>query len=485
MRSRLLAAFRVTIFLSASWALVALANAQTASLPAPARATVPARRDPWATEVREIDPALWAVIGSTPAIDNHAHPMLSPPAMAADRGFDALPVDNMEPQTDPLSWRPDFAPIAAAWAALYGFEGMPPLAAAAQAKLEAARNTVREREGGHYSAWVLDQAAIGTTLANRVEMGAGVQPPRFLWVPYDDALLFPLDNSPLAAASPDRAQFFALEDKLRARYLAAAGLGGLPPTLEAYLSLVVKPTLQRQKAAGAVAIKFEVAYLRGLDFGDPPEESAARIYAGFVRKGAAKALPDAGAYKDLQDFLFRYIAAEAGRLGMAVHLHGMAGGGRYFSISGLNPMLLEPVLNDPRLKETNFVLLHGGWPYVREAGALLQKPNFYLDLSQEAVIFPARTLAGWLREWLETYPEKVLFATDAYPYSPAMGWEESAWYAAGNQRVALGLALTAMQADGEISGPRAAELARMVLRGNAAGLYHLPDQLSGTIPGTR
>ena len=88
----------------------------------------------------------------------------------------------------------------------------------------------------------------------------------------------------------------------------------------------------------------------------------------------------------------------------------------------MNPLLLEPVLNDPRLKATNFVLLHGGWPYVREAGALLQKPNVYLDMSQQALVFPARTLAGWLREWLETYPEKVLFGTDAYPYSPAMGW---------------------------------------------------------------
>jgi len=55
--------------------------------------------------------------------------------------------------------------------------------------------------------------------ASRHSMGIGVQPPRFRWVPYVDALLFPLDNSALAAATPDRAQFFPLEDKLRAQYL--------------------------------------------------------------------------------------------------------------------------------------------------------------------------------------------------------------------------------------------------------------------------
>ena len=418
---------------------------------------------------RDIDPAIARVIAATPAIDNHAHPVLAPPAMGTDREFDALPVDNMEPETDPLAWRPDYPPLAEAWAALFGFKGHAPLSAEQQSSLEAARDRVRQREGEHYADWVLQQAGVGTMLANRVRLGTGVEPPHFLWVPYDDTLLFPLSNAGLAAASPDRAQFFALEDKLRARYMSDAGVQRMPTTLEAYLEQVVKPTLQRQKAGGAVAIKFEVAYLRGLDFADTPREQATEAYRQSIGGGT----PDPAAYKKLQDFLFRYIAAQAGTLGMVVHLHGMAGGGRYFSIAGVDPMLLEPVLNDPRLKGTNFVLLHGGWPYVREAGALLQKPNFYLDMSQQALIFPAHTLAGWLREWLETYPDKVLFATDGYPYSSAMGWEEATWLAARNERRALGIALTGMERDGEITPTRAAELARMVLRGNAEALYKL------------
>ena len=64
-----------------------------------------------------------------------------------------------------------------------------------------------------------------------------------------------------------------------------------------------------------------------------------------------------------------------------------------------------------------------------------------------------------------------MFATDGYPYSSAMGWEESTWLAARNGRRALGLALTGMERDGEITPERAAQLARMVLRENAAGLY--------------
>ena len=315
-------------------------------------------------------------------------------------------------------------------------------------------------------------------VANRVSMGNGVQPPRFLWVPYDDALLFPLDNS-LAADTPDRAQFFPLEEKLRARYLADAHLAALPPTLDDYLNRLVYPTLRSQHDGGAIAIKFELAYLRSLNISDPsPAETladaarAAAIYAHFVQGG----VPTPADYKLLQDYLFRAIAIEAGRLGMAVHLHDLAGAGRYFSIAGVNPLNLEPLFNDPRFAHTNFVLLHGGWPFVHEAGALLQKPNVYLDISQQAIMIPARTLSTWLREWLELYPDKVLFGTDGYPYSDTFGWEEATWLGARNARKALELALNGMQQDGEISPARATELAHMVLHRNAENLYKLPTR---------
>lgn len=418
---------------------------------------------------RGIDPGIAQTLSSIQAIDNHAHPVLAPPFDATEKEFDALPVSNLEPQSDPPALRPDFPLLGAAWKALYGFDTPPPLDAAGLQKLNDARSRVKQQQGEKYPAWVLDQAKIGTMLANRVAMGHGVQPPRFLWVPYADALLFPLDNTGMAAASPDRQQFFALEDLIRRRYLYAVGLSAPPPTLDAYLAKVVTPTLERQRAGGAVAEKFEVAYLRSFDFSDPPRARVEKIYARWARGGT----PDPADYKLLQDFLFRTIAAECGRLGMAVHLHAMSGGGSYFSIAGVNPLLLEPIFNDPRLRTTNFVLLHGGWPFVREIGSLLQKPNVYLDLSGQDLLLTPHTEARWLREWLEFEPEKVLFGTDGYPYSDEMGFAESTWIASHNARQALGLALTGMLRDGEISSDRANAIARRVLRGNAEALYRL------------
>ena len=156
---------------------------------------------------------------------------------------------------------------------------------------------------------------------------------------------------------------------------------------------------------------------------------------------------------------------------MPIHLHAMAGAGSYLLIRGVNPLLLEPLFNDPQLRKTKFVLLHGGWPYVREIAALLEKPNVYLDISSQDLIIPPHTEAQWLREWLEFEPEKVLFGTDGYPYSEALDWPETTWIANRNARQALGIALTGMFRDDEISRKRAGEIARMVLRGNAEALY--------------
>jgi predicted TIM-barrel fold metal-dependent hydrolase len=417
---------------------------------------------------RDIDPAIARVIATTPAIDNHAHPMLSPPDDDADRNFDALPVDNMAPQTDPVAWRADWPAQHDAWLALYGIDLQAPLTHEQAKQLDAARARIKAREGKLYSQYILDKSGIGTMIANRVSMGTGVQPPRFRWVPYDDALLFPFDTSAIAD-TPDRAQFFPLEAKVFAAYMKAAGIAKLPLTLTDYIFSLVLPTLSHQKLGGAVAIKFELAYLRPLDIGKPTREQATAVYA----RGVAGNKLSPADYKILQDYLFRDIARECGALGLAIHFHGMSGGGRYFSIAGVNPLNLEPLLNDVSLKDTNFVLLHGGWPFVHEAGSMLQKPNFYLDISQQALAIPARTLSTWLREWLELYPEKVLFGTDGYPFSSSLGWEESTWLAARNAREALGLALTGMQRDGEITPARAAQLAHMVLHDNAAALYHL------------
>jgi hypothetical protein len=393
-----------------------------------------------------IDPQLASEIAQIRAIDNHAHPVRPvAPGEKPDTEYDALPVDNLEASSDPVRIRP----------------GSPDVRNAHQRLFNGDKAAAAKQYGQEYAARVLDQAGIDIMLANRVAMGPGLPASRFLWVPYADALMYPMSNDVLLR-NPDLKAFFPLEEKLLRRFYEESGVASRPATLDDYLNRVVRPTLERHKQGGAVAEKFEMAYLRTLDIGNPSHSDAAKVYAA-----------GSGDYKALQDYIFRFIAMECGRLGMAVHFHVAAGSGGYFNVAGANPLLLEPLFDDPALRKTRFVMIHGGWPFTRETAALLTKPNVWVDFSEQTTVHYPADVAASIRQWLEYVPEKVLFATDAYPYSAEAGWEETAMLASSTGREALGIALTGMLRDNEITRERAVELARMVLRENARALYGL------------
>ena len=73
--------------------------------------------------------------------------------------------------------------------------------------------------------------------------------------------------------------------------------------------------------------------------------------------------------------------------------------------------------------------------------------------------------------WLETFPDKITFGTDCFPYNDVLGAEESYWLGAESSRTALASALAEMISEGEITETRAMELARGYLHDNAVKLY--------------
>ena len=394
---------------------------------------------------RPVDPALERYIASIKAVDDHAHPMLQlPPGAKPDTEYDALPLDALPPMTLPARLRADHPD----WIA--------------------AQRAVKER-GAKNPAEALDFAGIAIMLSNRVAMGPGLAPPRFLWVPFADALMLPLDGRLESARTPDTRSLYALETKLLHRYMNDLGVAKLPASLDDYVKTVVTPTLERQKKGGAVAVKFEAAYLRALDFDDPDPNLARLVYSRFAAGGT----PGRAEYKTLQDYLFRVIAREAGRLGLSVHIHSTDVAGSFYSARGADPALLESALNDSTLRATKFVIIHGGWPLTTHTLSLFAKGNVYADISMAGMIAEPRQLASTLRVWLYEYPDRVLFGTDAFDGGKDQSWEAGAWLAANSARHALGLALTGMLRDGVITHERAEQLARMVMQGNALELYGL------------
>jgi len=440
------------------WVCVFIALAVTGCTRAPDTAVDPA-----------VDPAIASALAAIKAIDNHAHPVRPTAAgETPDIGYDALPVESLEASSDPVRLRPGRTEYTEASKAIFGGN----------------RAAATKAWGANYAATVLDKAGIDKMVANRVSMGDRLPKDRFLWAAYADALMYPFPTDSIAANS-DRRAFFALEAKLLGQYYKQSGAAGRPATLDDYLSKVVTATLERHKQGGAIAEKFEMAYLRPLAIGNPSKADAERAWRILAAHpvpigpsttssaAASSVTVNAADYRTLQDFLFRRIALECGRLEMAVHIHTGMGAGGYFDSAGSNPGLLEPLFNDPALRMTKFVMLHGGWPYTRELAPLLVKPNAYVDLSAQGLMLPASDIAETLKIWLELVPEKVLFGTDAYPYAPSahMGWEETAYVSSQTVRRALGTALTEMVRDGSVTRERAVEIGKMVLRENAARIY--------------
>jgi predicted TIM-barrel fold metal-dependent hydrolase len=423
-----------------------------------------------ATAQASVDSALARYINSIRAIDSHAHPM-RPIANGApaDSEYDALPLDGIPPfdlpsrlKADDLIWR-------SAQSALYRVSPTSSGPAYHTALKSAVANAQRA-QGQRFPEWALDQAGIEVMMANRIALGPGLALPRFRWISFVDALMLPLDVSGEAARTPDTRPLYPREAKLLQRYMRDLGVRALPVTLDDYVRTIVAPTLARQRANGAVGVKFEAAYLRPIDFDDPDVAGAQRVYARYARGG----VPTHAEYKTLEDYLFRAIAREAGRRKLAVQIHVLETFGGFYSTRGSAPHLLEPAFNDSTLRGTKFIIVHGGWPLVGETQALLGKPNVYADISMMDNILSPTVLAGVLRQWLGEWPEKVLFGTDAFDGGVEQGWEQIAWVASNTARRGLAIALSGMMRDGEITRERAQTLARMVLRENAATVYGLP-----------
>lgn len=412
-----------------------------------------------------VDSSLQSDLAQIPAIDNHAHPQKVVSYGEEDREFDALPADSIQDLAFPTPFREGSPYFPEAWHALfaYNFADTKP---EHLAQLEQVKRNEAKKRGDLYPSWILNRTGTDIMLANRIVMGRGLPADRFKWVPFADMFLFPLNNGAFKMRDPEHRAFLIAEETLLKRFLSEAQLSRMPSSFDDYLTFV-SHTLESWKATGAVAIKYELAYLRDLQISNPQRENAERVYSIYAQSSE----PTAEEYKILQDYLFRHIAREAGRLEMPVHIHCSIGAGSYFRDSNANPMALESIFNDPTLRKTKFVMLHGSWPFAREAAALILKPNVYVDFSALMYMTYPLEASRAIRLYLEAAPERVLYGSDASPFSNQVGWEETAWIGNRNGRLALGVALTGMTEDGEVTMDRARQIGHMVMRENARQLY--------------
>jgi uncharacterized protein len=409
-------------------------------------------------DVQKIYERLLKQIDRIPIYDNHSHV-----TFPDDSDMDAMASPPDESTVMRLrDTNPEF--VAAAKALFgYPYDDFKP----DHAKWLIDKKKAREKEGGTaYWDGILDKMNIEICLANRVALAPYLDPKRFHWVFFVDSFLFPFDNHDLAAKNGDIGVYIPLQEKVLQRYKEQEGTTGLPSDLAGYEAFVRRTLADNQKNGG-VAMKFEAAYFRSLYFRDPPRERVEAIYAKYH----SGSVPSEEDYRAFQDYIFRLLIDQAGKLNLPVHFHSAVGIGDYFSLRNGNPLNLENVVRDPRYSNVKFVLIHGGYPYTLDMIWMTAAKNVYTDSSLMGYYVYPSELKNILKQWISLYPEKIMFASDAFPFNDAVGAEETFWLAVRSARTAVAAALAELVAEGAFTEEKALELARLYLHDNAAKLY--------------
>jgi len=436
---------QILLFVYAVTCLASVAAAQARPFPGP--------------DVQQIYQRLLPQIEKIRAFDHHAHP-----GFADDPDIDAMaaPPD----ASAPLRTRDDNPELIAAAKALFGYpygDFSPE-----HAKWLVAKKTELKKQypGTGYFNMILDKLNTESSVANRAMMPDYLDPKRFPWVFFADSFMWPFNNQREAARNADEGVFIPLQEKMLHRWMRQENLTKLPGNLDGYLKFI-NQVLETNRNNGGIAMKFEVAYFRPTTFSDPTREQAEDIYQQYASSG----VPSEREYRTFQDYIFRYLVQEGGRLHLPVHIHSAVGIGDYFNLSESNIMNLESVLRDPRYRSTTFVMIHGGYPLEREAIFLAAMKNVYMDSSEMELIQYPSGFKETLKQWLETFPDKITFGTDCFPYNEVLGAEESYWLGAESSRMALAAALAEMISENEITEARALELAHAYLHDNGVKLY--------------
>lgn len=409
-------------------------------------------------EVAKIYDRLFPQIDKIPIYDNHSHATFPDDS---DMDAQAAPPD----ESSVLRLRDTNPEFVAAAKSLFGYpyEDFSP----EHAKWLIDKKKAAEASGNTaYWDSILDKLNIETCLANRVAFAPYLDPKRFHWVFFVDSFLFPFNNRDVSGKNGDLGVYIPLQEKVLQRYEKQENISGIPADLAAYESFVRQTVTDNQKKGG-VAMKFEAAYFRSLYFSDPPREKAEAIYSKYHSGG----VPSDDEYRVFQDYVFRVLIDEAGKLNLPVHFHSAVGIGDYFSLRNGNPLNLENVIRDPRYKNVTFVLIHGGYPYTLEMIWLTAAKNVYTDSSLVGYYVYPSELKNILKQWISLYPEKIMFGSDAFPFNDAVGAEETFWLAARSARTAVAQALAELVSENAITESKALELARMYLHDNASKLY--------------
>ena len=242
------------------------------------------------------------------------------------------------------------------------------------------------------------------------------------------------------------------------RERVAGKVGGEAGTLKQYLT-AMDLAFEQARERKAIGAKSLLAYRRPLNYARPEYSEVESL---FGRRSLTERESHA-----VEDFLMHAIAERAGRYNLPFQIHVGYGSWQSNITAGANPLLLNLLIESHR--HTQFVLLHGGYPFIGEMATLAKNhPNVYIEAGWLAYIAPAAYRRA-MGEWLDSVPmNKILaFGADCLHIEQTLG-------ALILTRRQLTRALMDKITESDWSESLALECGTRLLHRNAVELYRLP-----------
>jgi len=215
-----------------------------------------------------------------------------------------------------------------------------------------------------------------------------------------------------------------------------------------------------------VALKSIAAYRTGLRIEQTPMEAARSCFTSLKHRSPSPEGRTRLAEKPLIDFLIVQALDVSAKNGIPLQFHTGLGDPDMDLRLG-NPLHLRPLLEEPRWRKASIVLLHGSYPFVREAGYLASVyPQVYLDMGLAVPLLSVSGMRAVVAQLLELAPvTKLMFSSDARMI-PEMFYLGAKW-----GREVLADVLVGAVEDSDLSAREADSAAEAILRANAETLY--------------
>jgi uncharacterized protein len=217
---------------------------------------------------------------------------------------------------------------------------------------------------------------------------------------------------------------------------------------------------------GNVALKSIIAYRTGLDIREWSHEQTESAFL-HVKEQAKRDGKVRLASQPVNDMLVLHALEIANRQGMPFQFH-TGYGDSDVDLRLANPLHFRPWLQSGKFTRVPWVILHMGYPYLRESAYLSSiYPNIFVDLSL-AIPFAVGEAQSMLVQLLGLAPtSKLLYASDGFSVP------ELFWLGAKACRTALGRVLDQFVVDNILTTEKAHVSAEQILFRNSESLYSL------------